>query len=120
MPSGSEVADKAVSTEDTSEMVHIDAVLAALVETKVEAMKAAATRGKWSSAPASPRRPRLTSSSTVSSSQNQHHYDTQHHRHYRKEFNGRHRRHRRYDSAPCEEFIEDLERHHHRKHRSGG
>ncbi|XP_043482785.1 lateral signaling target protein 2 homolog isoform X2 [Leptopilina heterotoma] len=87
MPSSSDVADKAVSTEDAScgvEVASIDALLAALVETKVEAIKASSSSiitRRFGSAPASPRRPRLTSSSTVSSSQNHHHHHHYHHCH---------------------------------------
>ncbi|EGI64417.1 hypothetical protein G5I_07142 [Acromyrmex echinatior] len=73
-PSTSDVADKAVSTDDGGgsggmEVARLEAVLAALVETKVEAMKASSTLSRRSgSAPTSPRRPRLTSTSTASSS----------------------------------------------------
>ncbi|XP_011873788.1 PREDICTED: uncharacterized protein LOC105565313 [Vollenhovia emeryi] len=96
-PSTSDVADKAVSTDDGGsggmEVARLEAVLAALVETKVEAMKASSTLSRRSgSAPASPRRPRLTSTSTQQ--QQQHNKKGQHHQHHR------HRR-RRHDSAPC-------------------
>ncbi|XP_043284676.1 uncharacterized protein [Venturia canescens] len=153
MPSGTDVADKAVSTEDASsgrEVVRLEAVLAALVETKVEAMKASSalsTTKKSGSAPTSPRRPRLTSSSTASSSQNhqysqhhhhhhhhhQHQHQHQHHRshhrdaadrsgsgeHQRREYNKHEaHRHRRHDSAPCGDYIEDPSSRDHRKQRS--
>ncbi|EZA49717.1 hypothetical protein X777_11589 [Ooceraea biroi] len=85
-PSTSDVADKAVSTDDGGgggmEVARLEAVLAALVETKVEAMKASSTLSRRSgSAPASPRRLRLTSTSTASSSLNHHHH---HHHHHQK------------------------------------
>ncbi|XP_018344264.1 PREDICTED: autophagy-related protein 13-like [Trachymyrmex septentrionalis] len=83
-PSTSDVADKAVSTDDGGsggmEVARLEAVLAALVETKVEAMKASSTLSRRSgSAPTSPRRPRLTSTSTASSSLNHHHHHHHHH-----------------------------------------
>ncbi|XP_015116223.1 uncharacterized protein LOC107040598 [Diachasma alloeum] len=115
MPSGSDVADKAVSTEDASEMVHLDAVLAVLVETKIKAIKRASlssSRGKWPSAPASPRRPRLMSSSTASSSQNrnhQDHFDIKHFDRGDMEQRRKSYRHRRYDSAPCQQFIDEID-----------
>ena len=111
MPSSSDVADKAVSTEDAScgvEVASIDALLAALVETKVEAMKASSSSTmtrRFGSAPASPRRPRLTSSSTLSSSQNHHHLHHchgDHHHHH-----GEHHHHRDHRQG---------ERHHHGDH----
>ncbi|XP_046749330.1 uncharacterized protein LOC124413031 [Diprion similis] len=128
MPTSGEVADKAVSTEDASsnvEVARLEAVLATLVETKVESMKASASTAtrRVGSAPASPRRPRLTSSSTVSSSQNHyHHHHHHHHHHHNGQQNDNHhhhhhhdhkhdkkkqedRKHRRHDSAPCGEFI---------------
>ncbi|XP_012251647.2 histone-lysine N-methyltransferase set1-like [Athalia rosae] len=137
MPASGEVADKAVSTEDASsnvEIARLEAVLAALVETKVESMKASGstnTTRRAGSAPASPRRPRLTSSSTASSSQNychhNHHHNHHHHHHHHHDRDHQHnhhghnhhhhrhekkrredRRRRRHDSAPCGEFIEDL------------
>ncbi|XP_011640121.1 lateral signaling target protein 2 homolog [Pogonomyrmex barbatus] len=125
-PSTSDVADKAVSTDDGGsggmEVARLEAVLAALVETKVEAMKASSTLSRRSgSAPASPRRPRLTSTSTASSSLNHHYHHHHHHHHHRHsqqqqqqqqqqqhnkkkgqhyQQHHRHRR-RRHDSAPC-------------------
>ncbi|KAK0169648.1 hypothetical protein PV328_011752 [Microctonus aethiopoides] len=132
MHSGCDVADKAVSTEDTSEAVHLDAILAALMENKVEAMKAASSvltapsKGKWSSVLISPGHSRLTSSSTASSSQNHHrHRRDKHHQHsnkkehyYNSSYRQRHR-HRRYDSAPCENFIEEHSGYNHQKHLRG-
>ncbi|KAL6434050.1 hypothetical protein ACFW04_005896 [Cataglyphis niger] len=124
-PSTSDVADKAVSTDDGGsggmEVARLEAVLAALVETKVEAMKASSTLSRRSgSAPASPRRPRLTSTSTASSSLNHHlHHHHHHHHHHHQHHSqqqqqqqqqqlhnkkkGQHHRHRRkrHDSAPC-------------------
>jgi len=109
-PSTSDVADKAVSTDDGGggmEVARLEAVLAALVETKVEAMKASSTLSRRSgSAPASPRRLRLTSTSTASSSLNHHHHHHHHHHHsqqHKKKAQQHHRhRRRRHDSAPCE------------------
>lgn len=134
MPSSSDVADKAVSTEDASsgvEVARLEAVLAALVETKVEAMKASSgTTGtrRAGSAPSSPRRLRLTSSSTVSSSQQHHHHHHGHHHHHHHQHHdfrngrkgadkrGRHdHRHRRHGSAPCGDYIEDPITHHHKQ-----
>ncbi|XP_015595994.1 lateral signaling target protein 2 homolog isoform X2 [Cephus cinctus] len=140
MPSSSDVADKAVSTEDAAsgvEVVRLEAVLAALVETKVEAMKASTTARRSGSAPPSPRRLRLTSSSTASSSQNHHHHHHSHHHHSHHHHQHRqheqlphdeHRQHekrkredrrRRHDSAPCGEYIEDPTVHNNHKQRSG-
>ncbi|XP_076240770.1 uncharacterized protein LOC143183184 isoform X1 [Calliopsis andreniformis] len=131
-PSTSDVADKAVSTDDCGsgmEVARLEAVLAALVETKVEAIKASSTLSKRSgSAPASPRRLRLTSTSTASSSLN-HHYC--HHQHRRKSqphhhhchhhhHHHHHHRRRRHDSAPCDEYIEDTEHHQHNLHHGKG
>ncbi|KAH0952832.1 hypothetical protein HN011_000971, partial [Eciton burchellii] len=109
-PSTSDVADKAVSTDDGgggTEVARLEAVLAALVETKVEAMKASSTLSRRSgSAPASPRQLRLTSTSTASSSLNHHHHHHHHHHHsqqHKKKAQQHHRhRRRRHDSAPCE------------------
>ncbi|XP_076650770.1 uncharacterized protein LOC143357928 [Halictus rubicundus] len=121
-PSTSDVADKAVSTDDGGggmEVARLEAVLAALVETKVEAIKASSTLSKRSgSAPASPRRLRLTSTSTASSSLNHHHHHHHHHQHRRKSHYHHHHHHhhhhrgKRHDSAPCDAFIED-DRHQH-------
>ncbi|XP_031838278.1 uncharacterized protein LOC116429454 [Nomia melanderi] len=133
-PSTSDVADKAVSTDDGGsgmEVARLEAVLAALVETKVEAIKASSTLSKRSgSAPASPRRLRLTSTSTASSSLNHHHHHHHHHHHqYRRKSHHHHHHHhhqqhhhhhhhrKRYDSAPCDEFIED--EHHQRSSHHG-
>jgi len=112
-----------VSTDDGGsggmEVARLEAVLAALVETKVEAMKASSTLSRRSgSAPASPRRPRLTSTSTASSSLNHphHHHSHHHHQHHSQQaqqqqhnkkkgqHHQQHHRHRRkrHDSAPCE------------------
>ncbi|XP_076295539.1 uncharacterized protein LOC143216409 [Lasioglossum baleicum] len=120
-PSTTDVADKAVSTDDGGggmEVARLEAVLAALVETKVEAIKASSTLSKRSgSAPASPRRLRLTSTSTASSSLNHHHHH-HHHQHRRKSHYHHHHHHhhhhrgKRHDSAPCDAFIED-DRHQH-------
>ena len=127
MPSGSDVADKAVSTEDATggvEVARLEAVLAALVETKVEAIKASTSAGhqqRSGSAPASPRRPRLTSSSTGSSSQNNHHGHHGHHGHHHPHHPHRHRQerkarhHRRHGSAPCGDYIEDPVTHRHKQ-----
>lgn len=111
MPLSSDFADKAVSTEDAASglgVAHIEAVLAALVETKVEAMKASSSASKRSgSIASSPRRPRLTSSSTASSSQNQHHHNPK--------LSKKKKDQRRHASAPCPEFIEEevfAHRHH--------
>ena len=95
MPTSCDVADKAVSTEDASsgmEVARFEAVLAALVETKVEAMKHDSSlhtdksKKRHSSAPTSPgHRSRLTSSSTLSSSHNnakRHHHHHHHHHHH--------------------------------------
>ncbi|KAI4498367.1 hypothetical protein M0802_006546 [Mischocyttarus mexicanus] len=146
MPSTSDVADKAVSTNDGSggvEVARLEAVLAALVETKVEAMKASSTIGKRSgSAPTSPRRPRLTSTSTASSSLNHHHHHHHHHHHQQQQqqqqlqqqrqhyhqnrrkshhhhhhHHHHHQRRRRHDSAPCD-YIEDSMNHDHHQHKS--
>lgn len=111
MAVSSDFADKAVSTEDGTsglEVSRIEAVLAALVETKVEAMKASSSVStkRSGSAPSSPRRPRLTSSSTVSSSQNHHHAqhrDDHHSRHDK----GRRKKDRRHGSAPCGQLAHD-------------
>ncbi|XP_076677773.1 uncharacterized protein LOC143373933 isoform X2 [Andrena cerasifolii] len=124
-PSTSDVADKAVSTDDVGsgmEVARIEAVLAALVETKVEAIKASSTLSKRSgSAPASPRQLRLTSTSTASSSLNHHHCHhqhrrkSQHHHHHHYQHHHHHHQHhrrKRHDSAPCDEFIEDATEHH--------
>ncbi|CAB0043574.1 unnamed protein product [Trichogramma brassicae] len=143
MPSSSDVADKAVSTEDAIasgcggagpvEMARLEAVLAALVENKVEAMKhdsaleAAALRAKRrrraGSVPVSPttgrNRSRLTSSSTLSSDQHHHHHHGKHHHHHHHQHHphgdkrGRRHRHRRHDSAPCGDYIEDPHKHRH-------
>ncbi|XP_023318513.1 uncharacterized protein LOC106657162 isoform X2 [Trichogramma pretiosum] len=150
MPSSSDVADKAVSTEDAIasgggggggggpvEMARLEAVLAALVESKVEAMKhdsaleAAALKAKRrraGSVPVSPttgrNRSRLTSSSTLSSDQQQHHHHHHHHHHGKHHHHhrqhhphgdkrGRRHRHRRHDSAPCGDYIEDPHKHRH-------
>ncbi|XP_011303684.1 uncharacterized protein [Fopius arisanus] len=123
MPSGSDVADKAVSTEDASEMVHLDAVLAALVETKIKAIKSASlgsSKAKWPSAPASPRRPRLMSTSTASSSQNRNHehFDIKHFDRGDMEQRRKSYRHRRYDSAPCQQCIDDIDDHGHHRHQN--
>ncbi|XP_033213980.1 uncharacterized protein LOC117171043 [Belonocnema kinseyi] len=120
MPSSSDVADKAVSTEDAScgvEVASIDALLAALVETKVEAMKASSSTmtRRFGSAPASPRRPWFTSSSTVSSSQNHHylhhchgdHHHGEHHHGYHLEHLSEHS-HDHYGKHP-EDLQEELE-----------
>ncbi|XP_015436812.1 PREDICTED: transcription factor MafB-like [Dufourea novaeangliae] len=123
-PSTSDVADKAVSTDDGSgmEVARLEAVLAALVETKVEAIKASSTLNKRSgSAPASPRRLRLTSTSTASSSLNHHHHHHHHHHQHRRKSHHYHHHHhhhhrKRHDSAPCDEFIED-EHYQHNSHR---
>ncbi|XP_032667319.1 histone-lysine N-methyltransferase set1-like isoform X1 [Odontomachus brunneus] len=145
-PSTSDVADKAVSTDDGGsgmEVARLEAVLAALVETKVEAMKASSTLSRRSgSAPASPRRPRLTSTSTASSSLNHHHHHHHHHHHqshhhphsqqqqqqqqqqqYRKkgqpqQQHHRHRR-RRHDSAPCGEYLNSATDHSQHKSSNG-
>ncbi|KAL7307477.1 hypothetical protein TKK_0000656 [Trichogramma kaykai] len=152
MPSSSDVADKAVSTEDAIasgggvgggggpvEMARLEAVLAALVESKVEAMKhdsaleAAALKAKRrraGSVPVSPttgrNRSRLTSSSTLSSDHHHHHHrhhGKHHHHHHHHQHQHRHhphgdkrgRRHghRRHDSAPCGDYIEDPHKHRH-------
>ncbi|XP_076159997.1 uncharacterized protein LOC143143040 [Ptiloglossa arizonensis] len=124
-PSTSDVADKAVSTDDGGsgmEVARLEAVLAALVETKVEAMKASSTLSKRSgSAPASPRRLRLTSTSTASSSLNHHHQHRRKSQHYYHHHHHRHHHHRRkrHDSAPCDEFIEDATQHHHHNSHHG-
>ncbi|CAK9824166.1 hypothetical protein ANTRET_LOCUS2376 [Anthophora retusa] len=124
-PSTSDVADKAVSTEDGGsgiEVTRLEAVLAALVETKVEAIKASSALSKRSgSAPASPRRHRLTSTSTASSSLNhQHrkksHHHHHHHHHYHHHHHHHHHHRKRHDSAPCNEFIEDVTDHQHNAH----
>ncbi|XP_051156018.1 histone-lysine N-methyltransferase set1-like isoform X1 [Leptopilina boulardi] len=115
MPSSSDVADKAVSTEDAScgvEVSSIDALLAALVETKVEAIKASSSSiitRRFGSAPASPRRPRLTSSSTVSSSQNHHHHH-HHHCHPDHRYHGDHHHHHHCDHGDCHD--------HHQRHQN--
>ncbi|XP_066582656.1 uncharacterized protein [Prorops nasuta] len=139
MPSSAEVADKAVSTDDGGsgvEVSRLEAYLAALVEAKVEAMKASSNLSKRSgSAPASPHRLRLTSTSTASSSQNQHHHqhhhDQQnpyrrkshhhhhhHYPHYDQQDLHRHRK-KRHDSAPCGDYIEDLASHQHKPYHHG-
>ncbi|XP_035728273.1 lateral signaling target protein 2 homolog isoform X2 [Vespa mandarinia] len=130
MPSTSDVADKAVSTNDGSggvEVARLEAVLAALVETKVEAMKASSTLGRRSgSAPTSPRRPRLTSTSTASSSLNHHHQH--HHQHRRKSHHHHHHHHphhhhhrrRRHDSAPCDYIDDSMTHHQHKSHHGKG
>ncbi|XP_011501734.1 PREDICTED: uncharacterized protein LOC105365304 [Ceratosolen solmsi marchali] len=97
MPSSSDVADKAVSTEDASsgmEVARLEAVLAALVETKVEAMK----------------------------QQQQHHQHQKHrhhHHHRRLHYHEKKRRqgqkHRRHGSAPCGDSIHRTIAHHHKQ-----
>ncbi|CAL7937430.1 unnamed protein product [Xylocopa violacea] len=116
-PSTSDVADKAVSTDDGGsgmEVARLEAVLAALVETKVEAIKASSALNKRSgSAPASPRRLRLTSTSTASSSLNHQHRRKSHHHHGHHHHHHHHHHHRRrHDSTPCDEFIGDATEHH--------
>ncbi|XP_076758696.1 uncharacterized protein LOC143428015 [Xylocopa sonorina] len=115
-PSTSDVADKAVSTDDGGsgmEVARLEAVLAALVETKVEAIKASSGLNKRSgSAPASPRRLRLTSTSTASSSLNHQHRRKSHHHHGHHHHHHHHHHRRRHDSTPCDEFIGDPTEHH--------
>ncbi|XP_043251974.1 lateral signaling target protein 2 homolog isoform X1 [Colletes gigas] len=123
-PSTSDVADKAVSTDDGGsgmEVVRLEAVLAALVETKVEAIKASSLGKRSGSAPTSPRQLRLTSTSTASSSLNHHHQHrrkSHHHHHHYHHYHHHHQHHRkRHDSAPCDAFIEDdTEHHRHNSH----
>ncbi|KAF7995043.1 hypothetical protein HCN44_004515 [Aphidius gifuensis] len=124
-----DVADKAVSTEDTSvEIIRLDAMLAALVESKVESMKRDSSnslKSKWESiAATNQNRSRLTSSSTASSF----YYHHQHHSHddnyqdyqrknlkKKRDFKDNHRR-RRHDSVPCDKFIDDIHNGHHKRH----
>ncbi|XP_017891598.1 uncharacterized protein LOC108631894 isoform X1 [Ceratina calcarata] len=122
-PSTSDVADKAVSTDDAGsgmKVARLEAVLTALVETKVEAIKASSAMSKRSgSAPASPRRLRLTSTSTASSSLN-HQRRRKHHHHYHHHHHHQHHHHhhrKRHDSAPCNELISETADHrHHNTH----
>lgn len=123
-----DVADKAVSTEDTSEeMIRLDAMLAALVESKVESMKRDSSnslKSKWGSiAATNQNRSRLTSSSTASSFYYHHHshennYQDYHRKNLKKNRDNKYNhRHRRHDSVPCDKFIDDIHNGHHKRHR---
>ncbi|XP_068081818.1 1-phosphatidylinositol 3-phosphate 5-kinase-like [Anabrus simplex] len=147
MRPGAEVADKAVSTEDLDfqhddgetvtntalELVRLEAVLAALVESKVVAIKAASshTPNKKAVRPrshstfnhhhhnhdSSNRHQRLASSSTASSSHNDHPYHHHHHHHHHRHHH-RHHRKRQSDSALLSSglFPRKRYRHHHHRH----
>lgn len=119
MPSGYDVADKAVSTDDNvDEMICLDEMFAALVESKVESMKRASLNSlkdkKYcSNLLKNQKSTRLTSLSTTGSSSHHDYYLKKNYSDEKKYY----RQRRRHDSAPCEKFIDEL--HGHQKRHGG-